>query len=252
MVNDKKNDGHPVVVMLMDFHYIGKAYHLKDKPPTDETKDQWLQNDACLFLMIRKSIEPSVIPLVDHCEYVKELIDYLDFLYSGQKNISRIYSVCKDFHRREQQDHSLTAYVMEFKKMYEELNSLLPISVDVKVMQKQMEQIAVMSFLTGLRPEFDSLSCQFLNETEIPSLQDTFARVIVNETLQSHHELLMRLSQGFNSDEVECYYCDDIGHTTRNCKKLLANKKGSSARTAALLIKRSPFLPRNMLVLKVP
>ena len=276
MVDDKKSDdasGLPIVTRITDIKLdgsnffawsktvriylrsIGKASHLKDDPPTDGTKDQWLQNDARLFLMIRNSIEPSVIPLLDHCEYVKELIDYLDFLYSGQKNISRIYSVCKAFHRGEQQDQSLTAYVMEFKKMYEELNSLLPISADVKVMQKQREQIAVMSFLTGLRPEFDSLRCQFLNESEIPSLRDTFARVLRNETLQSPHTLAPNSalvsrggfqggsrnghndqvgdSQGSNSDEVECYYCHELGHTTRNCKKLLAKKKGSSARTSS-------------------
>ncbi|GKF10649.1 polyprotein, partial [Tanacetum coccineum] len=40
-------------------------------------------------------------------------------------------------------------------------------------------------------------------------------------------------SQGFNSGEVECYYCHELGHTTRNCKKLLAKKKGSSARASA-------------------
>ncbi|GJZ41481.1 polyprotein [Tanacetum coccineum] len=284
MVSDKKNDdtsgsggsvidGLPIVTRITDIKLDGsnffawsktiriylrsirKASHLKDDPPTDETKDQWLQNDAWLFLMIRNSIEPSVVPLLDHCEYVKELIDYLDFLYSGQKNISRIYSVCKAFHHGEQQDLSLTAYVMEFKKMYEELNYLLPISADVKVMQKQREQIAVMSFLTGLRPEFDSLRCQFLNESEIPSLKDTFARVIRNETFQSPHSsdsnsaLISRGrfqggsrngnsdrvgdSQGFNSDEVKCYYCHELGHTTRNYKKLLAKKKGSSARASA-------------------
>nr|GEY47753.1 uncharacterized protein [Tanacetum cinerariifolium] len=239
MVNDKKNDGAfgsgsadglPLVTRINDsklygstffawgkivrifLRSIGKASHLKYIPPVNKTKYQWLQNDARLFLMIRNSIEPSVIPLLDHCE--------------------------------EQQDLSLTAYVMEFKKMYEELNSLLPISADVKVMQKQREQVAVMSFLTGLRPKFDSLRCQFLNESEIPSLTDTFARVIRNETLQSPHSsasnsaLVSRGrsqggyrngnndrvgdSEGFNFDEVECYYCPELGHTRRNCKKILA------------------------------
>ncbi|GKB59329.1 hypothetical protein Tco_0915515 [Tanacetum coccineum] len=107
--------------------------------------------------------------------------------------------------------------------MYEELNFLLPISADVKVMQKQREQIDVMSFLTGLRPEFDSLRCQFLNEYEIPSLKDTFSQVIRNETLESPRSSasnsalvsrggfqggsrngnsdLVADSQGFNSDE---------------------------------------------------
>ncbi|KAJ0616520.1 hypothetical protein HanRHA438_Chr02g0089901 [Helianthus annuus] len=54
---------------------IGKASHLTFDPPTDESKDQWLQNDARLFLQIRNSIDTSVISLINHYEYVKELMD---------------------------------------------------------------------------------------------------------------------------------------------------------------------------------
>ncbi|KAJ0885211.1 putative RNA-directed DNA polymerase [Helianthus annuus] len=160
---------------------IGKASHLTSDPPTDESKDHWIQNDARLFLQIRNSIDTSVISLINHCEYVKELMDYLDFLYSEESNMSRIYNVCKSFHRGEQLDRSIIAYVMEFKKTYEELNALLPISTDVRVMQTQREQIAVLSFLTGLRPEFDAIRSQFLNEPTIPSLQETFARILRHE-----------------------------------------------------------------------
>lgn len=136
---------------------MGMASHLTSDPPKGDDSDLWLQSDARLYLQIVNTIEPSVSSLVSHCEYVKELMDYLNFLYSGQSNISRIYSVCKSFHRGEQQDRSLTTYVMEFKKVYEEVNSLLPLSADVQAMQTQREQVAVISFLTGLRPEFDSI-----------------------------------------------------------------------------------------------
>ncbi|KAL4572210.1 hypothetical protein LXL04_018980 [Taraxacum kok-saghyz] len=49
------------------------------------------------------------------CEYVKELIEYLGFLCSGQSNISRISS-----------DRSLSTFFMDFKKVYKELNSTTP------------------------------------------------------------------------------------------------------------------------------
>ena len=164
---------------------MGMASHLTSDPPKGDGSDLWLQSDAYLFLQIVNTIEPSVSSLVSHCEYVKEHMDYLNFLYSGQSNISRIYSFCKSFHRGEQQDRSLTTYVMEFKKVYEELNSLLPLSADVQAMQTQREQVDVISFLTGLRPQFDSIRSQFLNESAIPSLQETFARVLRNENIQS-------------------------------------------------------------------
>ena len=45
-------------------------------------------------------------------------MDYLEFLYSGKGNVSRIFEVCKAFHRPEKQDKSLTAYFMEFKNTF--------------------------------------------------------------------------------------------------------------------------------------
>ncbi|CAA0809394.1 Unknown protein [Striga hermonthica] len=154
--------------IIVHLRSIDKDDHLDSGPPTDDVKDDtrraWLRDDAKLLVQIRNSIEPDILSLVNHCEFVKELIDYLTFLYSEHTNISRIYSVCKSFHRGEQHDKNATAYVMEFNKVYEELNSLLPLSGDIKAMQKQREQIAVMSFLTGLRPEFDAFKNQLLSE----------------------------------------------------------------------------------------
>ena len=80
---------------------IKKDNHLTDDPPTDNTKQAWLRDNARLFLQIRNSIDSEVIALINHCEFVKELIDYLDFLYSGKENISRIYEVYKSFYRVE-------------------------------------------------------------------------------------------------------------------------------------------------------
>ena len=114
--------------------------------------------------------------------------------------------------------------------------------------------MVVISFLTGLRPEFDSIRSQFLNESAIPSLQETFARVLRNESIQSpqpsDHNSALVSRGGFHggsrggsrgghrggsrgghsdrttesrvaistSDDVECYYCHDFGHTKRTCK----------------------------------
>ena len=114
---------------------IEKDDHLTNDPPTDTTRQTWLRDDARIFLQLRNSIDSDIISLVDHCEYVKELMDYLEFMYSGKGNISRIYDVCKGFYRAEQQDQSLTAYLMNFKRTYEELNALLPFSSDIKVQQ---------------------------------------------------------------------------------------------------------------------
>ena len=92
-----------------------------------------MEEDARLYQQIRNSIDSEVIGLTNHCEFVTELMDYLAFLYSWKGNVSRIFEVCKAFHRPKKQDRSLTAHFMEFKKTYEELNMLLLSSVDIKV-----------------------------------------------------------------------------------------------------------------------
>ncbi|KAM7509738.1 hypothetical protein LguiB_008613 [Lonicera macranthoides] len=160
---------------------IDKDDHMTSDPPSDNLRQTWLREDARLFLQIRNSIDSTVISLINHCELVKELMDYLDFLYSGKGNISRIYDVCKAFYRTEKQDRSIMSYFMDFKKTYEELNMLLPYSSDVKVQQSQREQMAIMSFLAGLPAEFETAKNQILSSPEISSLQEVYSRVLRTE-----------------------------------------------------------------------
>lgn len=77
--------------------------------------------------------------LVSQCDTVKELMYYLEHVYSGKGNVTRMYDVCKSFYRAEENELSLIAYYMDFKKTYEVLNKLMSFSVDIKVQQKQRE-----------------------------------------------------------------------------------------------------------------
>ena len=107
--------------------------HLTKDPPADDSKEQWMEEDARLFIQIRNSINSKVLGLVNHYEFVKKLIDYLEFVFSEKGNVSRIFDVCKAFYRSEKQDQSLTQFFMAYKKIYEELNMFMPFSPDVKV-----------------------------------------------------------------------------------------------------------------------
>ncbi|KAM6572657.1 hypothetical protein CsatA_016737 [Cannabis sativa] len=240
---------------------IDKDDHLTDDPPeeTNDSRKIWLREDARLFLQIRNSIDNEVISLINHCELVKELMGYLEFLYSGKDNISRIYDVCKAFYRAEKQDKSLMNYFMAFKKTYEELNVLLPFSPDVKVQQRQREQMAIMSFLAGLSSEFDSAKSQVLSGSDVSCLQDVFTRVLRTETTSStplNSALVSRNNSapernstpsGFkggnsqgpdnrtpNSGSIMCNYCKKPGHTKFECRKLqFKNRQQHSANIAS-------------------
>ena len=109
--------------------------HLTDDPPSGDTNVSWLREDALLFLQIRNSMDGEMVGMINHCEFVKELMNYLEYVYSGKGNIRHTYEVCQAFYRAEKGDISLTNYFMDFKKIHEELNMLLPFSADVKIQQ---------------------------------------------------------------------------------------------------------------------
>ena len=129
-----------------------------------------MEEDACLFIQIHNSIDSKVLGLVNHCKFVKELMSYLEFVFSGKGNVSRIFDVCKAFYRSEKQDQSLTKNFMAYKQIHEELNMFMPFSQDVKVQQSQREHMAVLRFLTALPSKYDSTKAQILSRLEISSL----------------------------------------------------------------------------------
>ena len=58
-----------------------------------------MKEDARLFLQIRNSIDNKVLGFINHNEFVKELIDYFEFVYFGKRDISCIFDLCKAFYR---------------------------------------------------------------------------------------------------------------------------------------------------------
>lgn len=75
----------------------------------------------------------------------------------------------------EKQNRSPIAYFMDLKKMYDELNVLLPFSQDVKVQQTQWEKMVVMSFRVGILLKFEMIyKAQILSGFEISSFQEYF------------------------------------------------------------------------------
>ena len=43
-------------------------------------------------------------------------MDYLEFVYSGKGNISRIFDVCQAFYHSKKQDQSLKEFFIDYKK----------------------------------------------------------------------------------------------------------------------------------------
>ena len=112
-------------------------------------------------------------------------MEYLEIVYSRKGNISRIFDVYRAFYRTEKQDRSLTKLFMDYKKTYEELNILLPLSPNVKVRQAQREKMAVMGFLAALPSEYVYVKAHILSRPEISSFQEAFNRILRTEISSS-------------------------------------------------------------------
>eukprot|EP00261_Vitis_vinifera_P035581 XP_019076824.1 PREDICTED: uncharacterized protein LOC109122933 [Vitis vinifera] len=234
---------------------VAKDDHLTEEPPNDNTRKLWMQDDARLFLQIKNSINSDIVGLLSHCEFVKELMDYLDFLYFGKGNVSRMYDVWNAFHCPKKGAKSLTAYFMDFKKVYEELNALMPFSPDVRVQQAQKEQMVVMSFLSGLPSEFETAKSHILSSSDIGSLQEVFSRVLRTENVPSSQHTNVLAAKGGNAENarrvnnkggnrafenrgndsstIVRFYCHEAGHAKKNCKKLQnRNRRNQTANVA--------------------
>ena len=60
--------------------------HVTEEPPKDDKEKAWLHDDARSYIQIKNFIDRDVVGLIDHCDFVKELLELLDFLYSEKKN----------------------------------------------------------------------------------------------------------------------------------------------------------------------
>ena len=83
-----------------------------------------------------------------------------------------------EFYHLKQDGRSVTDYFASLKRVYEELNVIQPLSTDLEVMRKQREQMVVLRFLAGLTSKFDAVKAQILGGAELPTLAETYARVM--------------------------------------------------------------------------
>ena len=78
---------------IVKFVLTGRNQHMHLTGPKPANDTSWDVIDARLMGQLLNSMESNIVDLVTHIDTVKELWEYLDVLYSGQNNISRIYEL---------------------------------------------------------------------------------------------------------------------------------------------------------------
>ena len=79
----------PIIwVEVKRFGFFSKSIrmtsHLPKDPLTDDSKEQWLEEDAHLFLQIFNSIDSKVLGFINHCEFVKALMNVFHVFWNGE------------------------------------------------------------------------------------------------------------------------------------------------------------------------
>ncbi|XP_065860505.1 uncharacterized protein [Euphorbia lathyris] len=196
--------------------------------------------DYKLFNQIQNTLDPTVDDVVTHCETVKELWEYLEFLYANKKDVSHLHMLLLRIYRAEQKNRSLLQYYTEVKQTYEEENNMFPIVSDVKQMQAQKERVVVQCFLAGLGTEYDVARTQLLTSGTLPSFVEVYSRLLnvrkdgvmasgplssnsvalVSNASQDRRGADTTISRGNHSSPRTCYHCGGEGHVKKNCWRL--------------------------------
>lgn len=88
-----------IKTMQIYLHNISKDGHLNCNLPSDDTKQDWPQEDAHVFLQLKNSINSEVISLINCYEFIKNwwTLKFLKFPCSRKDNLSNIHDVHKAF-----------------------------------------------------------------------------------------------------------------------------------------------------------
>ncbi|XP_019184263.1 PREDICTED: uncharacterized protein LOC109179154 [Ipomoea nil] len=169
------------------------------KPLADQDAT-WVRDDARLFLQIRNSIDEGIVGFISHCTSVKELMEYLEYLYAGKGNITRVYDVC------------------------------LPSEFDTA-----RSAILSSSAIPSLANVFPRLSRSVQSQPSMPE-----ATIPSNNALVGCHPRSGngKNSQGYTSGGIVYHYFHKPSHIKRDCRRWL-RERGNPIANAASTIEAS-------------
>lgn len=168
----------------------GLYTHLQSGKPTDSTSTSlWDQEDNQIISLMLNSVEPHIGSSCIYLPTAKDIWDHLSHMYSGTGNITRIYEVCKQYFGLEQGAQPVDEYYNQVVAICKEWDMYQPLSTDLQKMGKQRQDVDVVRFLLGLKPEYESVRAQILGSSDLPSLPEVFSH-IQRATLSNHGPVL--------------------------------------------------------------
>lgn len=245
-------------LLILEAHGLEKFLREDEKKPGEVAQEQWDQQQKRVMVWLLGSMEKTVREQVEGLHSAAEVWTSIEKQFSGKSNKMQVSRIFHELRHIKQEQKTVTEYAGEIKKLYRDLEYFRPFKAhdprDVSLLREWFEPLLVQTFLDGLNSEFN-LRSQLIQATpDWPTLDQTIASVLEEETRlanqitapqandgrsalslvsqdlslgtsRNQHENVTRFYYTRKPGKV-CDYCKQPGHLKKNCFDLVGYPPG--------------------------
>ncbi|XP_020891702.1 uncharacterized protein LOC110231118 [Arabidopsis lyrata subsp. lyrata] len=216
---------------------------LKEEAPKETTtrdgqeivlvdEGKWFQEDQLVLVLLRNSLESSILEAYSYCETPKELWDTLFNVFGNLSNLSRVFEVKKAINDLSQGDMEFTQHFGKFRSLWAELEMLRPNTIDPAILNKRREQDKVFGLLLTLNSTYNDLIKHLLRAEKLPNLEEVCSQIQKEQgslglfgnkgelATANKGELTTANKGSYKSENkrgLTCDHCKKTGHTKEKC-----------------------------------
>ncbi|KAG7552293.1 Integrase catalytic core [Arabidopsis thaliana x Arabidopsis arenosa] len=216
---------------------------LKEEAPKETTtregqeivlvdEGKWFQEDQAVLVLLRNSLESSILEAYSYCETPKELWDTLFNVFGNLSNLSRVFEVKKAINDLSQGDMEFTQHFGKFRSLWAELEMLRPNTIDPAILNERREQDKVFGLLLTLNSTYNDLIKHLLRAEKLPNLEEVCSQIQKEQgslglfgnkgelATANKGELTTANKGSYKSENKRgptCDHCKKTGHTKEKC-----------------------------------
>ncbi|KAG7528122.1 GAG-pre-integrase domain [Arabidopsis thaliana x Arabidopsis arenosa] len=195
-------------------------------------EEKWFQEDQSVLVLLRNSLESSILEAYSYCETPKELWDTLFNVFGNLSNLSRVFEVKKAINDLSQGDMEFTQHFGKFRSLWAELEMLRPNTIDPAILNERREQDKVFGLLLTLNSTYNDLIKHLLRAEKLPNLEEVCSQIQKEQgslglfgnkgelAMANKGELTTANKGSYKSENKRgptCDHCKKTGHTKEKC-----------------------------------
>lgn len=177
-------------LLILESHGLEKFLKEDEKKPVEVTQEQWDQSQKRVMVWLLSSMDKAVREQVEGFHTAAEVWTSIEKQFSGKSNKMQVTRIIRELRHIKQEQKTVTEYAGEIKKLFRDLEYFRPFKAhdpkDVPLLREWFEPILVQAFLEGLNEEFNLRSQLILALPDWPTLDQTVASILEEETRLSN------------------------------------------------------------------